>query len=145
LRPIAESLEEIAACTRCVRDSSSTASSEGPACHFSRAMSQRHALGPRCSVRVALRVLQQDVPTFGAFEHSHTISTIRASSPGTMRDIASSRTVCFRGSSHARPVEACRWSHLRPANVRGIVADLRREVGLPIRVVPRVGYVLPIS
>jgi len=46
--------------------------------------------------------------------------------------------------SHARLIEACRWSHVRPASLRGIMVELRRATGLPIRVVPRVGYVLTI-
>ena len=44
--------------------------------------------------------------------------------------------------SHARLIEACRWSQVRPTSLRGIMVDLRRLTGLPIKVVPRVGYVL---
>jgi DNA-binding response OmpR family regulator len=44
---------------------------------------------------------------------------------------------------HARLIDACRWSSVRQGSLRGIVADLRRLTGLPIRAVPRVGYVLP--
>jgi DNA-binding response OmpR family regulator len=44
---------------------------------------------------------------------------------------------------HARLIEACRWSHVRRASLRVIVADLRRLTGLRIRSVARVGYVLP--
>ncbi len=44
--------------------------------------------------------------------------------------------------SHARLVEACRWSRVRSTSLRGIMVDLRRVTGLAIRVIPRVGYVL---
>jgi DNA-binding response OmpR family regulator len=47
--------------------------------------------------------------------------------------------------SHARLIEACRWSQVRATSLRGIMVDLRRLTGLPIRVIPRVGYVLPID
>ena len=45
--------------------------------------------------------------------------------------------------SHARLIEACRWSHVRRTSLRVIIGDLRRLTGLSIRSVPRVGYVLP--
>lgn len=47
--------------------------------------------------------------------------------------------------SHARLIEACRWSQVGPGSLRGIMVDLRRVTGLPIRVVPRVGYVLAVD
>lgn len=46
--------------------------------------------------------------------------------------------------THARLLDACRWSHLRkPTSLRNIITRLRQLTGARIRAVPRVGYVLP--